>query len=103
MLEFILELGAEILFDSIFDIVLSVIPKKKHSERLEQRMMILVSGITLLFLVLFCVGIYMSIKTEAPNVVSTVFLLLLPIQLALSTVIYVIRKLISVVKRVIDK
>ena len=100
ILEFIFDLGVEILFDSYLDIALSVIPQNKHNEKLEINLIIFFSCVTTLFLVLFCVGLYMTTKPDSPHLLTKIFLLLAPVQLALSVILYIVRKLVSIVRKI---
>ncbi|MBQ7116994.1 MAG: hypothetical protein IJN88_02150 [Clostridia bacterium] len=83
----------EVLVDNLVNITLSVVPENKHSGKLETVLSIIIVILTFLFLILFVVGICMLRETDGESVLGKVFILLMPVQIILSVIVYIIKKM----------
>ncbi len=93
MADEIIDFLVEVLFDSLVDITVSVIPENKHSEKLEKVLSVFVVILTFVFLILFIVGICMIGETDGASVLGKVLICLLPAQVVTSVVLYIVKKL----------
>ncbi len=82
----------ETLIDNLVNITLSVIPENKHNGKLETVLSVIIVILTFLFLILFVVGICMLGETNGESVLGKVFILLMPVQIILSVIVYIIKK-----------
>ncbi len=92
MADEIIDFLVEVLFDSLVDITISVIPENKHSEKLEKVLSVFIAILTFVFLILFIVGICMLGETDGESVLGKVFICLMPIQVVVSVILYIIKK-----------
>ncbi len=93
MADEIIDFLVEVLFDSLVDITISVIPENKHSEKLEKVFSVFIAILTFVFLILFIVGICMLGETDGESIWGKVFICLMPIQVVVSLVLYIIKKI----------
>lgn len=93
MIDLIFDFVVEALVDNLVDITLSVIPENKHSKKLERYISTFIVFITLLFFILFVIGVAMITKNKGENALGKVFICLMPIQLLFSISLHIIKKL----------
>ena len=93
MADEIFDFFVEVLFDSLVDITISVIPEKKQSEKLEKVLSVFIAVLTFVFLILFVIGICMLGETDGDSIWGKVFICLMPIQVVVSLVLYIVKKI----------
>lgn len=93
MADVIIDFLVEVLFDSLVDITISVIPENKKCEKLEKVLSIFIAVLTFVFLILFVIGICMLGETDGKSAFGKVFICLLPVQIIVAVALYVVKKI----------
>lgn len=89
----------EFVVESIVEIGVYVVPENKYSEKLESRLKIAVTVLTVIFFALFVVGICLIGETNGESILGKVFICFSPLQLVLSIAVYIVRKIKEKLKK----
>lgn len=92
-MDVVLDFLIEVLLDNLINITLSVIPENKRNEKTERFLAVVIAVLTVLFLILFVVGICFLGETEGRSILGKIFISLTPLQLMLSGIVWTFKKI----------
>ena len=93
MFEFIIEAVFEKLAEFIVFLPLSLIPEEKYNDKTEKKIIFAIVLVSLLFMFLFVSGLFMASTPGVRGTIGKLFMCFTPIQLLLSSVLYIIKKI----------
>lgn len=99
MADEVFEFFIEFFVEGAVNIALSIIPENKHSKKTEKVFKFTAVFITILFLILFVVGVCMVGETGGRSILGKIFMCLTPLQFSVSLVLYIIKKIKEKVKK----